>query len=406
MKEIVLGREERAQCREVLREGVLTFCSRNGLAPASRLLIEALPKRLSGRILTALDPGGCIALAAAALFPGARISHFEMDVHVAEQVRKNVGRNDSLPVEVVSGADLPGVFWDRSGDEKRARGGFEGEPFSAILITLSRSGDSLLAREMLEEAHLALEEGGSLVAATDQPGGAWLRRAIKEVAGNCEILRHEGKQGCAFLARRSHKKARLRDRSHSFPMHAAEQTVWLRSRPGVFSHGHLDQGTKALLEGIPFPERARPQDLQVLDLGCGYGALGLYAAVAWKASGATLVDSSCRAVDLARLNAQANAIENATVVLAPTLDGLESEQFDLVLANPPYFSNFRIADEFVKTARRTLAPGGMLALVAKEREQHAALIEREFGRVVVKEHQGYGIFLARKPRSGRAQESG
>src|SRR5262245_2561848 len=106
-----LGRRERAQVDESLRGGKLVYHSANGLKAPSRLLIEVLPKRLTGRMLTALDSEAAVALAAAALYPGAHLTHFELDAHVAKQAASSVKGNHAERIEVVAQADLPGIAW-------------------------------------------------------------------------------------------------------------------------------------------------------------------------------------------------------------------------------------------------------------------------------------------------------
>ncbi|MFO0983121.1 MAG: methyltransferase [Planctomycetota bacterium] len=172
------------------------------------------------------------------------------------------------------------------------------------------------------------------------------------------------------------------------------QNLAITTRPGTFSHGRLDQGTKALLERAPLAPGQR-----VLDIGCGCGGVGLYAARRVLADGhCVLVDSSCRATALAASNQRANAIANASVIASATHDPLPADHFDLVLANPPYFANFRIAKLFALTARRVLKVGGRLVMVAKERMRHAEIVQSMFGNCDVAEHRGYGILIATRAR--------
>ncbi|MFO0983120.1 MAG: hypothetical protein U1E76_15550 [Planctomycetota bacterium] len=86
----MLGRRERAQEVDLLRGGTLSFATANGLKPATRVLIEALPRNLSGRVLTALDSEAAVALAAHALYAGAALVHCELDLHVAKQATGSV----------------------------------------------------------------------------------------------------------------------------------------------------------------------------------------------------------------------------------------------------------------------------------------------------------------------------
>jgi 16S rRNA (guanine1207-N2)-methyltransferase len=77
------------------------------------------------------------------------------------------------------------------------------------------------------------------------------------------------------------------------------------------------------------------------------------------------------------------------------LEGLPERRFDLVLANPPYFSDFRIAESFARAAQAALVRGGELRLVAKAAAAHAAVVRREFGEARIEECGDYGVVRAR-----------
>jgi 16S rRNA (guanine1207-N2)-methyltransferase len=388
MSEIVLGNERRAGRMEALRGGALCYRSAHGLKPAARVLIEALPKSLPARLLTGFDSQAAVALAVGALHPEAAITHVELDRHLASQARQSLARNGCERVHVAGGADLPGIVWPEELDRD---GEFAGEPFGAVLLTFPATGDALLARELLEETQLVLAPGGLLLAATDNVKGTWLQDTIKDLFGRCDITRREPRHGIALMARRTREKPRLKDRRHRFALRVGERELLLTSRPGVFSHARIDQGTKALLATVPIATGER-----VLDLGCGYGPLGLCAAVRAAPAPCVLVDSSYRAASLAEQNARLNDLANVKVMGAARPDALPRGAFDLVLANPPYFSNYRIAHLFAATAWRVLAVGGRLAMVAKEREHHTALVTEVFGHCEVIEDRGYRVFQAVK----------
>jgi 16S rRNA (guanine1207-N2)-methyltransferase len=377
-----------------LRGRALRYRSAHGLKSAARVLIEALPKALPSRVLTGFDSQAAVALAVEALYPeAAAITHAEMDRHIASQARQSLTRNQSTRVTVAGGADLPGIVWS---DELDRDGEFAGEAFGAVLLSFPATGDALLARELLEEAQLVLAPGGLLLAATDNVKGTWLQDTIKDLFGRCDITRREPREGIALMARRAKEQPRLKDRRHRFVLRAGERELELTSRPGVFSHARVDQGTKALLATVAIASGER-----VLDLGCGYGPLGLAAAVQAAPAECVLIDSSYRATALAEHNARANHLANVKVMSAARPDALPRGAFDLVLANPPYFSNFRIAHLFAVTARRVLAVGGRLAMVAKERQRHTALVADVFGHCNVIEERGYRVFLAVKKEDRR-----
>ncbi len=103
----------------------------------------------------------------------------------------------------------------------------------------------------------------------------------------------------------------------------------LRTDRGVFSHGRLDPGTAVLLRNAPPP----PQHGELLDLGCGAGAIALTLARRAPAATVWAVDVNERARDLCAANAAANAIRNV-VVRAP--EEVPSDiRFEAIWSNPP-----------------------------------------------------------------------
>ena len=67
-----------------------------------------------------------------------------------------------------------------------------------------------------------------------------------------------------------------------------------------------------------------------------------------------------------------------------------------MLANPPYYSDYRIAESFIRAAHRALGRGGELWLVAKAAAEHADAVRDVFGGVALRRVDGYGIINARR----------
>jgi 16S rRNA G1207 methylase RsmC len=110
------------------------------------------------------------------------------------------------------------------------------------------------------------------------------------------------------------------------------------------------------------------------------------------------VDSNVRACDLSAENASRNGLDDATILLRADLEDLGGGPFDLVLANPPYFSDGRIARAFTAVAAEQLAEGGRFMLVAKAIPLHRAILEERFETLETLELRGYGVFTATRPR--------
>lgn len=144
-----------------------------------------------------------------------------------------------------------------------------------------------------------------------------------------------------------------------------------RTDAGVFSRGKLDRGTELLLEALVIGPGER-----ILDLGCGYGAIGIVAARLSPTSAVVLTDVNERAVALARTNLAANGIGNAEVRLGPLYEPVEGMTFDHIVSNPPIRAGRGIVDRIVAEAPAHLLPGGRLWLVARTRQGADALRSR------------------------------
>ncbi|MBK6940709.1 MAG: methyltransferase [Planctomycetes bacterium] len=385
----VLGNPQNAETTQSLRGGALSFRSRRGLHPIARLAIEALPKQLTGDVLTGFSAEPAVALAVRAVFPDVRVRHFELDLFVAARARAVLAQNDASAVEVVAAADLPGVRYP--GDREDAV--FEGTPFAAVILPFPARGDAKLARDLVEQAALVLAAGAPLYAITDHADGEWVKEVVRDVFGKADAVLRTKDDGVAFIARRGDKKVRAKDRVHDVLVEHGGHSLAFASRPGTFTYGRLDGGTRALLMSRALAALAPRENEVVLDLGAGIGILGVAVARARGSARAVLVESNVRAAELARANASRAGIDTA-IVAAPDALALADGSADLALTNPPYFANFRIAEQFVGDAFRCLRPGGTLLLVAKERTHHSEIVRARFGHVEIEDVGEYGVFHA------------
>ncbi len=130
---------------------------------------------------------------------------------------------------------------------------------------------------------------------------------------------------------------------------------------GVFSKGELDFGTKVLLGALPDPGQGR-----VLDLGCGWGPVGVLMGAMYPDAVITMVDINERAVALAQQNARQNGV-NAQVLVS---DGLKNAPgpWDLIALNPPIRAGkatvYRLFDE----SAGALSPDGLLYVVIRKQQ--------------------------------------
>jgi 16S rRNA (guanine1207-N2)-methyltransferase len=129
---------------------------------------------------------------------------------------------------------------------------------------------------------------------------------------------------------------------------------------GVFASRHLDPGTALLIENLEL----RPTD-RVLDLGCGWGAVGVAAARSAPRGQVVLTDVNRRAARLAEENVRKNDARNASVRVGRLFEPVGEATFDVVATNPPYRAGRAVVLELLEQAPRHLAPGGRLIVVGK-----------------------------------------
>lgn len=164
------------------------------------------------------------------------------------------------------------------------------------------------------------------------------------------------------------------------------------SYPGCFCHRRLDEGGLALAEVVS-RELKSAGGLKLLDMGCGCGLVGLLVAGVTKNLKLTMIDSHARAVAAARENAERFGIA-AEVMLAD--DGIARRPelmggYDVFVGNPPYYSDYRIAEVFLETAKAALKPGGVCYTVVKNDAGLKPVQERYFPTVEVIRRRGYCV---------------
>ena len=161
--------------------------------------------------------------------------------------------------------------------------------------------------------------------------------------------------------------------------------------PSLFSPHEVDAGTRAMLECAVFA----PED-KVLDLGCGYGPVGIFAAKLVGETQVTMCDVDPRAVQLAQRNAQRNGVPGIRVLESDGFRGVDDAGYTLILSNPPYHTDFGVAKHFIEKGFNRLAIGGRMMMVVKRREWYKNKLTAIFGGVALREMEGYTVMTAEK----------
>ncbi len=131
---------------------------------------------------------------------------------------------------------------------------------------------------------------------------------------------------------------------------------------GVFSKGEVDTGTRLLLEALP-----EEMSGEILDLGCGWGVIGISIAKKWPGARVTMADVNTRALDLSRENAKRNGAE-VTCVESDGMAELAEKTFDAVVTNPPIRAGKQVIYRMFADAAVRLKPGGALYLVIRKQQ--------------------------------------
>ncbi|MHA6259180.1 class I SAM-dependent methyltransferase [Sporosarcina sp. CAU 1771] len=183
----------------------------------------------------------------------------------------------------------------------------------------------------------------------------------------------------------------------------AEWTTELRGKnlrfktdAGVFSKGEVDFGSRLLIETFTLPEITG----DVLDVGCGYGPIGLSVAMLAPERTVHMVDVNERALHLAKLNAELNKVENTKVYSSDALMAVTAEDFAVIVTNPPIRAGKTTIFNFYDGAFSKLKTGGELWVVIQKKQGAPSTINRLlelFGTVdTVVKKRGYYILKAKK----------
>jgi 16S rRNA G1207 methylase RsmC len=136
------------------------------------------------------------------------------------------------------------------------------------------------------------------------------------------------------------------------------QHLRLHSTWGLFSPRQVDEGSRLLIDHLEIGPA-----FDCLDLGCGYGVLGLIMARLAPAGRTTMVDKDFVAVEYARKNAHLNRIDNCEVFLSNGFSAIGERRYDLIVSNLPAKVGRELLYLYLYDAREHLRPGGAFYVV-------------------------------------------
>jgi 16S rRNA (guanine1207-N2)-methyltransferase len=159
----------------------------------------------------------------------------------------------------------------------------------------------------------------------------------------------------------------------------------------IFSPLTIDKGTLAMLSCVEFA----PSD-KVLDLGCGYGPVGILAAKLIGEDKIVMVDNQPEAVKLASENAVLNGVSGVKVYMSDGVKDIDEKDFTIILSNPPYHEDFNVAKAFIEKGFNRLALNGRMIMVTKRDVWYRNKLTAIFGGARVSVIDGYFVFIAEK----------
>jgi len=166
----------------------------------------------------------------------------------------------------------------------------------------------------------------------------------------------------------------------------------------VFSTKRVDLGTHVLIEAMQLPEKGC-----VLDIGCGYGAIGIAAAKFNPQLRVVMTDVNRRAVLLARQNAERNHARNVEAHQGNLYQPVQNQCFDCILSNPPVSAGMKTVLALIQGAPAVLSCGGTLQMVVRSKIGKKTLpnaFTEAFGNCgILAIESGYRVLMGKKQQT-------
>lgn len=313
-------------------------CSKESIRTAALQLLDPLWDTDLGHLLCPQANYGVV---------GTVLSERAASVHMTESSARAVAlckrniRENSADASVSLRADLTTL--DRRFDTVA----YAPQPYTALPIGKQRIADALSV----------LRPGGTIyVAAAKHTGLTRYAECLREIGTSVERV---AKTGEYRLLRAT------RPRTVDVPSYVSPRKIQptvngielsLMTVPGLFAATAVDDGTRLLMETTPIEDGER-----VLDLCCGYGAIGVYAARVGDCE-VWLSDDDAVATTCAECSLRASHVDG-TVVTADCVDGIADRTFDRILCNPPTHAGDGVLSELFTGIHDVLAPDGLLTVV-------------------------------------------
>lgn len=187
----------------------------------------------------------------------------------------------------------------------------------------------------------------------------------------------------------------LKSDLQSFEFLYRDQKLKFFTDSGVFSKTFIDFGSQVMLNNLIVDD----SDMRLLDVGCGYGAMGLTLAKTYPHLDLEMVDVNQKALELCKQNAKNNAIDNVNIYESNVYEKVET-LFDIVITNPPIRAGKEVVHNILEGAFDKLNSNGELWVVIQKKQGAPSAqkkMELVFGNCeVVAKEKGYFILKSIK----------
>lgn len=166
---------------------------------------------------------------------------------------------------------------------------------------------------------------------------------------------------------------------------------------GVFSKNNIDVGSEVLMttaETVNFPKG------NLLDIGCGYGPIGIYLGKIFPERKIEMIDVNERAIDLAQFNATENGVSNVQIYRSNLFEEVQNREFAGIISNPPIRAGKTVVHEILEKSHDYLVEGGYLLIVIQKKQGAPSAKKKMlevFGNVErINLEKGYWILASQK----------